>query len=236
MVYGFARLFVESNKVYDPVISFINMSKWYRTKNGKNYIFRDVNLDLPMDKSIGVLGKNGAGKSTLVRMVGGADSPNAGSIESDLKISWPLGLQGGIQTSMSGRENARFVARIHGIQNTSEMESKVAEFAEIGQYFDEPMKSYSSGMRSRVMLGITIALDFDFDVLLIDEITAVGDAKFRAKGEKVLKERFTSTKVIMVNHSVDQLKRFCQAGLLLSDNGMKYYSDINEAIYVYGLN
>jgi capsular polysaccharide transport system ATP-binding protein len=215
------------------MISLIAMSKWYRTKNGKNYIFRDVNLDLPMDKSVGILGRNGVGKSTLVRMIGGADSPNSGCIESDLRISWPLGLQGGIQTSMSGRENARFVARIHGLQNTSEMEAKVAEFAEIGQYFDEPMKSYSSGMRSRVMLGITIALDFDFDVLLIDEITAVGDAKFRAKGEKVLKEKFSSTRVIMVNHSIDQLKRFCQAGLLLSEAGMKYYSDINEAIDVY---
>ncbi|MGB1092472.1 MAG: ABC transporter ATP-binding protein [Oceanobacter sp.] len=195
---------------------------------------KDVNISLPMDKSIGVLGGNGAGKSTLIRMLGGSELPKSGGIESDLRISWPLGLQGGVQGSMSGRENARFIARIHGFQNSRDMEERVAEFADIGNYFDEPMKSYSSGMRSRVMLGITVALDFQFDVLLIDEITAVGDAAFRKKSEHVLREKFASTRVVMVNHSLDQLKRFCQAGLLIRNSGLEYFDRIDDAILAYG--
>lgn len=215
------------------MIRFNQLCKWYKTRSGRNYVFRDLMLDLPMDKSIGVIGRNGVGKSTLIRMIGGAEMPNSGTIESPLRISWPLGLQGGVQGSMSGRENARFIARIHGIRDTRLMENRVEDFAEIGQYFDEPMKTYSSGMRARVMLGITVALDFDFDVLLIDEITAVGDAAFRAKGEKMLKEKFSATKVIMVNHSLDQLKKFCEAGLLINNGSLSYFDNIDDAIAVY---
>ncbi|WP_028293893.1 ABC transporter ATP-binding protein [Oceanobacter kriegii] len=215
------------------MIHFEGLSKWYKTKAGRNYILKDVNITLPMDKSIGVLGRNGAGKSTFIRMLGGSELPKSGSIQSDLRISWPLGLQGGVQGQMSGRENARFISRIHGYSDTRAMEDRVADFADIGQYFDEPMKSYSSGMRSRVMLGITVALDFQFDVLLIDEITAVGDAAFRAKSERVLKEKFSSTKVIMVNHSMEQLRKFCDAGLLIRNGKLEYFDSLEDAIVEY---
>ncbi|MDO6683334.1 MULTISPECIES: ABC transporter ATP-binding protein [unclassified Oceanobacter] len=216
------------------MIRLENISKWYPTKSGRHYIFKNIDFQIPMDKNIGVLGRNGAGKSTFIRMLGGSEYPSSGNIISDLRISWPLGLQGGIQGSMTGRENARFVARIHGIKNTCQMEAKVEEFAEIGSYFDEPMKSYSSGMRSRVLLGITIALDFDFDVLLIDEITAVGDAKFKNKAATLLKKRFASTRIVMVNHSISQLKNFCSAGLVIHNGGLKYFENIDDAISYYG--
>ncbi|WP_369854488.1 ABC transporter ATP-binding protein [Candidatus Thalassolituus haligoni] len=218
------------------MIRLEKVSKWYPTKVGRHYIFKDIDFDIPLDNNIGVLGRNGAGKSTFIRMLGGAEHPNAGKITSDLKISWPLGLQGGIQGSMTGRENARFVARIHGIKNTRQMENKVEEFAEIGSYFDEPMKSYSSGMRSRVMLGMTMALEFDFDVLLIDEITAVGDAKFKDKAATLLKKRFASTRIIMVNHSIGQLKNFCSAGLVIHSGGLKYFENIDDAVRFYDRN
>jgi capsular polysaccharide transport system ATP-binding protein len=218
------------------MIRLEKVSKWYPTKVGRHYIFKDIDFDIPLDNNIGVLGRNGAGKSTFIRMLGGAEHPNAGKITSALKISWPLGLQGGIQGSMTGRENARFVARIHGIKNTRQMENKVEEFAEIGSYFDEPMKSYSSGMRSRVMLGMTMALEFDFDVLLIDEITAVGDAKFKDKAATLLKKRFASTRIIMVNHSIGQLKNFCSAGLVIHSGGLKYFENIDDAVRFYDRN
>jgi capsular polysaccharide transport system ATP-binding protein len=163
------------------VIKFEGVSKYYTTKKGRHYILKDVNIAIPTDVSVAVLGPNGVGKSTLIRMIGGADFPNSGEILSNKNVSWPLGLQGGLQGSMSGRENVRFVARIHGYKDTSEIEKKVADFAEIGSYFDEPVKRYSSGMRSRVSFGLTMAFDFDFDVLLIDELGAVGDANFRKK-------------------------------------------------------
>ena len=215
------------------MIKFEHVSKFYPTKQGRKYIFKDVNIALPTDVSIAILGPNGAGKSTLVRMLGGADYPNKGEILSDKKISWPLGLQGGLQGSMSGRENCRFVARIHGYTDTQQVEDKVAEFAEIGTYFDEPVKSYSSGMRARVAFGLTMAFDFDFDVLLIDELGAVGDANFRKKSQALLESKFKKTKLIMVSHSMGELRKYCQAGLLVKNQNVQFYPNLEDAIQDY---
>lgn len=215
------------------MIRFENVNKYYPTKQGRSYVFRDVNIELPTDRNIAILGPNGVGKSTLIRMMGGTDIPSRGEITTDKNISWPLGLQGGLQGSMTGRENVRFVARIHGYKNTREIEMLVADFAEIGKYFDEPVKSYSNGMRARVTFGLTMAFDFNFDVLLIDELTAVGDATFKQKSEALLKEKYQKTKVIMVNHSLDQLKKFCEAGVVIKDQTLHYYDDLAVAINEY---
>lgn len=215
------------------MIRFNNVSKYYPTRKGRSYVLKDVNTEIPTDRSIGVLGPNGAGKSTLIRILGGVDMVSKGSIETDINLSWPLGLQGGLQGTMSGRENAQFVARIHGFKNTADIERKVEEFAEIGAYFDEPTKTYSNGMRARVTFGITMAFDNSFDMLLIDELTAVGDATFRAKSEKILKEKYNQTKIMMVNHSADQLKKFCDSGLVLIDKKIHFFDELDEAIKVY---
>lgn len=215
------------------MIKFDHVSKYYSTKQGRHYILKDVTIALPTDVNIAVLGPNGVGKSTLVRMIGGADYPNSGQILSNKNISWPLGLQGGLQGSMTARENVRFVARIHGYKNTKEIENKVADFAEIGKFFDEPVKSYSSGMRSRVSFGLTMAFDFDFDVLLIDEISAVGDKNFKKKSMKVLKEKLNSTKLIMVSHSMGELKKYCQAGIVIKDQSILFYPKLDDAIKQY---
>ncbi|ADN74664.1 ABC transporter related protein [Ferrimonas balearica DSM 9799] len=215
------------------MIRFDNVSKFYPTKSGRHYVLRDVNLELPTDRNIAILGPNGVGKSTLIRLMGGADIPNRGQISSDQNISWPLGLQGGLQGSMTARENVRFVARIHGYKDTKPIERRVEEFAEIGKYFDEPVKSYSSGMRSRITFGLTMAFDFDFDVLLIDELGAVGDANFRNKSEALLQSKFERTKLIMVSHSLKELKTYCQSGLVLINQQLHYFEHLNDAITLY---
>jgi capsular polysaccharide transport system ATP-binding protein len=215
------------------MITFNNVSKYYPTRQGRSYVFKNINIELPTDLSIGVLGPNGAGKSTLIKMMGGADFPNSGEITSDQRISWPLGLQGGLQGSMTGRENVRFVSRINGYKNTKPVEDQVSEFAEIGKYFDEPVKTYSNGMRARVTFGLTMAFDFDFDVLLIDELNAVGDANFKAKSKKLLLEKYEKTKLIMVNHSPAELKQYCQAGLLIKDKSLIYFPNIQDALDEY---
>lgn len=215
------------------MIRFEGVSKFYPTKQGRSYVYKDVSLELPTNKSIGVLGPNGAGKSTLIRMMGGADYPSTGKITSDKNISWPLGLQGGLQGVMTGRENVRFVARIHGYKKTHIIEQQVEEFAEIGRYFDEPVKTYSNGMRARVAFGLSMAFDFEFDVLLIDELNAVGDANFKKKSEEILKAKYEKTKVIMVNHALPQLKKFCEAGLLVKNQSLYYFEDIDQAIEEY---
>lgn len=215
------------------MIQFNNVSKFYPTKQGRSYVFKDVSISLPTDRNIAILGPNGAGKSTLIKMMGGADYPSRGEINSDQRISWPLGLQGGLQGSMSARENVRFVARIHGHRITKPIEQQVADFAEIGQYFDEPVKTYSNGMRSRVTFGLAMAFDLNFDVLLIDELTAVGDANFKAKSKKLLLSKFENTKVIMVNHSLKELKQFCQAGVVIKNQSLIYHPTLDAAIKDY---
>jgi capsular polysaccharide transport system ATP-binding protein len=215
------------------MIYFDNVSKFYPTSSGRHYVFKNVNLELPTDRNIAVLGPNGVGKSTLIRMMGGADMPNGGRIHSPQNISWPLGLQGGLQGSMTARENVRFVARIHGYKNTKPVEQQVEEFAEIGKFFDEPVKTYSSGMRSRVTFGLTMGFDFDFDVLLIDELGAVGDANFKKKSETLLLSKYETTKLIMVSHSMSNLKKFCQSGLVIKNQNILYFPDLDDAITEY---
>lgn len=212
------------------MIHFENVSKFYPTKQGRSYVFKDINISLPMDKNIAVLGPNGVGKSTLIKMLGGADFPSRGQINSEQRISWPLGLQGGLQGSMSARENVRFVARIHGYKNTKPVEQHVYDFAEIGRYFDEPVRTYSNGMRSKVTFGLAMAFDLNFDVLLIDELTAVGDANFKKKSKKILLEKYENTKLIMVNHSLNELKQFCQAGIVIKNQTLNYHCDLATAI------
>lgn len=215
------------------MIYFDNVSKFYPTSSGRHYVLKNVTLELPTDRNIAVLGPNGVGKSTLIRMMGGADMPNHGRIHSPKNISWPLGLQGGLQGSMTARENVRFVARIHGYKDTKPIEQQVEEFAEIGKFFDEPVKTYSSGMRSRVTFGLTMGFDFDFDVLLIDELGAVGDANFRKKSEKILLDKYEKTKLIMVSHSISELKKFCQSGLVIKNQNILYFPVLDDAITEY---
>jgi len=130
------------------MIKIENLTKSYRTPAGRHYVFKDLNLKLPSGKSVALIGRNGAGKSTLLRMIGGIDQPDSGLITTDKTISWPVGLSGGFQGSLSGRENVKFVARLYSKKD--QLKEKIAfveEFAELGKYFDMPIKNYSSGMK-----------------------------------------------------------------------------------------
>ena len=136
-----------------------NVTKSYLTPKGRRYVFRNLSLSIPPDKNIGLIGRNGAGKSTLMRLLGGADIPDSGTIVTDQSISWPVGLSGGFQGSMTGRDNIKFVCRVYGAEGEAMREKVryVQEFAEIGDWIDEPIKTYSSGMRSRVAFGLSMA-------------------------------------------------------------------------------
>lgn len=215
------------------MITIENLTKSYRTPLGRYYIFKDLNIAFPSDKSIALLGRNGAGKSTLLRVIGGIDRPDKGTVITDKTISWPVGLSGGFQGSLTGRENVKFVARLYSKAN--ELKNKiefVEEFSELGKYFDMPIKTYSSGMRSRLGFGLSMA--FNFDYYLVDEITAVGDARFKEKCAKLFKAKHSESNFIMVSHSLHSLKEFCDVAIYLGRNNMVYYfDDVDYAIKQY---
>jgi len=214
------------------MIEVRNLYKRYHGPFGGDWVLKDVNFTIPDNVSVGLLGRNGAGKSTLLRIIGGMDSPDKGTVNRDCRVSWPIGLGGGFQGSMTGRQNVKFVARIHGGgDRIPEIISRVQDFAEIGKAFDQPVKTYSSGMRSRLAFGLSLA--FDFDVYLSDEATAVGDAAFKAKATKAFQDRVGKASIVMVSHQVGMLKDLCQAGVWINNGTATWFDDINEAINSY---
>ena len=216
------------------MIKLDNLTKFYPLSNGdKHFVFREFTFTFPDDCSIGLIGRNGAGKSTLMRLLSGADIPNAGKVITDKKISWPVGLAGGFQHALSARDNVKFIARVYGYRGEA-LEEKVRyieEFAEIGKYFDEPMNTYSSGMRSRIGFGLSMA--FDFDYYLIDEAGAVGDAKFKQKSDAIYQEKLSNSKVIMVSHDMSEIEQWCDKVILVNCGTATVYDDVKEGIEMY---
>lgn len=216
------------------MIEVKSVSKRYYSHHddGVNWVLNDLNFVIPKGVNVGLIGRNGAGKSTLLRLIAGMDHPDKGEIIKHGRISWPIGLSGGFQGSMTGRQNVKFVARIHG--DNDEVERIIEEvegFAELGKAFDEPVKNYSTGMRSRLGFGLSLA--FDFDVYLSDEATSVGDAAFKQKATRAFRERVGRSSLIMVSHSVGILKDLCQAGIWLNDGNAIWFDDIKEALNNY---
>ncbi|EHI0237534.1 ABC transporter ATP-binding protein, partial [Escherichia coli] len=218
------------------MIKIENLTKSYRTPAGRHYVFKNLNIEIPSGKSVAFIGRNGAGKSTLLRMIGGIDRPDSGKIITNKTISWPVGLAGGFQGSLTGRENVKFVARLYAKQE--ELKEKiefVEEFAELGKYFDMPIKTYSSGMRSRLGFGLSMA--FKFDYYIVDEVTAVGDARFKEKCAQLFKERHKESSFLMVSHSLNSLKEFCDVAIVFKDdNAVGFYEDVHEGIKSYQIN
>ena len=180
--------------------------------------------------SYGLLGVNGAGKSTTMRLISGAQLPNSGSIKRNVRVSWPLGFSSGFHAGMSGRENLKFVARAYGA-DVRHVIDFVADFAELGDYLDVPVKTYSSGMSARLAFGLSMAIEFD--CYLVDEITGVGDARFQQRCESIFAKRRANADLIVISHSMETIKMFCDRGIVLVDGRMLYYDNIENAIEMY---
>ena len=213
------------------MIKVTNLSKSYRHKGKRVSVFQNLSFELNPGESVALLGRNGAGKSTLLRILGGIDQADSGSIEADCSMSWPVGLTGGFQGSLSGRENTTFVSKIyagHDPELIDEKVRRVEEFAELGVHFDRPFKTYSSGMRSRVTFGLSMA--FDFDVYLIDDVTSAGDERFRKRSKEVLEQRHQTADFIMVDHNLWGLKFHCDRALLLHNGSLIEFDDLEEGI------
>ncbi|MEO9945804.1 ABC transporter ATP-binding protein [Paraglaciecola sp.] len=213
------------------MIRLENVTKFYPSRLGNQYIFRNLSFEIPSGHNIGILGSNGAGKSTLFRLLAGSEYPNKGQIITDLSLSWPVALTTGIHQQMTGRENTRFIGKVNGIADLDKYEQRVRAFAELGKKFDLPVRSYSSGMKPRLAFACSIAIDFD--VYLIDEVTSVGDAKFRRKAKKALLERSEKANVIMVSHEMDEIRQFCDSAIVLHKGELTFYNDLEQGIEQY---
>ena len=186
-----------------------------------------INATFPTGVAVGLLGRNGAGKSTLLKVIAGTSTPSSGEVLSDGNISFPVGLASSMHPDMTGAQNSRFVARIYGA-DTAEMVNFVQRFAELGDHFHLPVRTYSSGMKSRLSFGINMALQFD--TYLIDEITAAGDAAFREKSRHIFRTRMERAGAIFVSHSMPQMREMCEAGAVLENGRLTYHPDIEDAI------
>jgi capsular polysaccharide transport system ATP-binding protein len=211
------------------MIDLLAVSKTYPLRNTRAVVLNGATIALPW-RNIAILGRNGAGKSTLLRLIAGIEEPDSGHIRRHRSISWPLGFRGGFHRELSGIENVRFVARIYG-QNSEAIIDRVEALAALGQFFREPVKSYSSGMAARLAFGLSMAINFE--VFLIDEVMAVGDARFQEKSRLAFKEQLPRSRILMVSHSMPALREYCQSGLVVDSGRLTFFDDLEDAIERY---
>lgn len=209
------------------MIRFENLTKSFWVRGRRQVVIDNLNLTLPAGKSLALLGRNGAGKSTLLQIIAGIMPADSGRVVTDGSISWPVGFGGSFHGQMTGAQNTRFVARVYGV-DTGALQEFVEQFAELGDHFYMPVRTYSQGMRAR--LGFGLSMGIRFDTYLVDEVTAVGDASFNRKSQAIFLERMQHASAIMVSHQMNQIRNFCDSGLVLDHGRLVYFEDLEEAI------
>lgn len=195
------------------------------------WILSGINITIPSRHSVALIGRNGAGKSTLLRIIGGIDFPTRGRVRRHCQVSWPMG-GAGLEGTLTGRQNAKFVCRIHGHQDElADRLAYIQAFAELGPAFDEPVQTYSSGMRSRLQFAMSLA--FNFEVYISDEVTAAGDAKFRKKAAEAFKSVADQASVIMVSHDEGTLKQFCRSAIWINNGRAHWFDELEDGLKAY---
>jgi capsular polysaccharide transport system ATP-binding protein len=212
------------------MIQLSDVYKYYRTDGNTKVILNHVSMVFDTSRAYGLLGVNGAGKSTTLRIIAGTELPNSGTVRRTVRVSWPLGFAGGFHPDMTGRENVRFVSRVYGC-DIRKTELFVEDFSELGDYLDAKVKTYSSGMMSR--LGFAMSMAVEFDVYLIDEVTAVGDARFQLRCQEAFAERRKNAGLIVVSHTMQTISDYCERAGVLVEGKLLMFDNTDQAIEVY---
>jgi ABC-type polysaccharide/polyol phosphate transport system ATPase subunit len=212
------------------MITLADVSKSYPIRQGRVTVLDRVNLQVAPGEKIGILGRNGAGKSTVIRLISGAEQPDSGSVSRSMTVSWPIAFGGAFQNALTGLDNLRFICRIYGVDPEDKI-GFVDDFAELGRYLREPVKSYSAGMRARLAFAISMVIEFD--CFLIDEVVAVGDDRFKEKCQHELFEKRRDRAMIIVSHSHNYIKQHCERIALLRNGNFTFFDDMDEAYDVY---
>nr|WP_277396903.1 ABC transporter ATP-binding protein [Burkholderia sp. Tr-20390] len=209
-----------------------NVCKRYPIHHGRSHreILKSINLRVRSGERWGILGRNGAGKSTLIRIISGADRPHSGEVIKTMSVSWPLAFGGTFQGSLTGKDNVRLVSRVYNIDYRKALRL-VEDFAELGPYLDEPVKSYSSGMTSR--LAFAISMSIEFDCFLIDEGMAVGDHRFYQKCNVELFEKRGDRAMIIVAHQTELIRNHCSHAAVLEGGVLTVCDTVEDAIRIY---
>lgn len=207
-----------------------NIFKSYKHGSSRKQVLSDVNLVIERGDRIALLGRNGAGKSTLIKLIGGVEMPTSGRVTRGMSLSWPLGFAGGFQGSLTGYDNARFIARIYD-RDYKDMKAFVEDFTEMGRQLAMPVKTYSSGMRARLAFALSLAIEFD--CYLIDEIILVGDQNFQRKCQHELFERRQDRTMILASHSTEVVRQFCNRAVIINQGRATSYDDVDHAVDLY---
>lgn len=212
------------------MIVFQNVSKAYHIRKFHRQVFTDLNFAIQPGESIGICGANGAGKSTLMRMIAGIEFPTTGRVTRSMTTSWPIGYGSCFQASLTGADNARFIARIYD-QPERHVIDYVEDFAQLGPYLYQPVQTYSAGMTARLAFGISLAINFD--CYLVDEVTGAGDERFRIRCEEALLHRRDNATLVMVSHDPGTLRQYCTRGAVVYGGGLVMFDTIEEASEVH---
>lgn len=212
------------------MIMLEQVRKSYRTRAERNVVLDDVSAIFESGHNFGILGPNGAGKSTLIRLIAGSERPDSGVVRRYARVSFPLGFGGTFHGALSGRENVAFIARIYGAAIGATIEY-VEDFSELDEYFEMPVNTYSAGMRARLAFATCLAIDFD--VYLIDEVTEIGDQRFRRKCARAFRQRMLRSDIILVTHNPNTIRQYCDRGAVLAHGRLTLHDDIGVALESY---
>ena len=201
-----------------------------RYEGASGALFQGLDFDLRDRQRLAILGRNGQGKSTLIKILGGIMPYSGGKIEWPMTSSWPIGFGGGFQGSLTGLDNIRFLSRLYN-RDYKDMLARVDDFAELGNALRMQVRHYSSGMRARLAFGLSLAIEFD--CYLIDELVAVGDARFQRKCQEELFQNRAHRAFLMASHDTSMLTHYCDRALIIESGQAKMFEDVEEAVDVY---
>ena len=212
-------------------IEFRNVTKTFWNGRGRKVILDDASFTIELGKSIGIFAKNGTGKSTVIKMMAGTEKPDMGRIYRNCKVSFPLGPIGGMGGKLSARENIRILARMHDM-DVDDAEAQCMYIADIGEYFDQPMNTYSTGMAERTRYAILLCLDYD--VYLIDEsLPGTTDVEFNHRAGTLLADKLEYATAVIVSHEESLIREFCREAAVLKDGKLYFFDTIDEAKELY---
>ena len=213
------------------MLEFINVSKSFWTGTQRKVILDRVSFKVELGKSLGILAPNGTGKTTLINMMAGLEKPDEGEIIRGCNISFPLGFMGGVVSKVSAMENSRYIAKLYGL-DPDYVEAYCRWLCNLGEYFDQPLGTYSSGMRARFSFALMLALDFD--IYLIDEgMPGTTDVEFNKKAGAILEERLRTTTIIIVSHQAQTLEKFARSAGVLMNGQLYMFDTLEEAKQLY---